>query len=71
MSYASKHAPKHALKYDIFWTSLRHQQLLLMRGALYGNISSQSLVKGPKKGDEKSTKRLANCWQKKRWPKDG
>ncbi len=47
--HASKHVPKHVLKSDILWISLRHQKLFLMWGTLYGNIGSERLVKGQQK----------------------
>ena len=51
--HASRHVPKHALKYDIFWTSLRHRQLCLTWGTLDENISNQRLGKGWQKVGQK------------------
>ena len=41
--------PKHALKYDIFWISFRHQKSCLIWLTLYENISNQKLIKGSQK----------------------
>ena len=43
--HTSRHVPKHALKYGIFWTSLRHKNICLTWQPLYGNISNQWMVK--------------------------